>query len=48
MKSIFSILTIYITPTKTPRGFKEDNKVIEDPKKFYRELGVVLSIALDS
>ena len=48
MKFIYPTLTIYITPTKTPRGFKDSDKVMEDAEKLYKELEVVLSIALDS
>ena len=45
---IYPTLTTYITPSGTSRGFKDSHKVTEDIEKLYKELGVVLSIALDS
>ena len=48
MKFIYPTLIAYITPSKTFRGFKDSDKVTEDTEKLYKELGVMLSIALDS
>ena len=48
VKFIYPTLITYTTPSKTSRGFKDSDKVTEDTEKLYKELGIVLSITLDS